>query len=357
MACLRRSLTLLIALVCSLALAQETATIRGPDIVKAGEQVKLDISVDQAPNFEGSGVQIFVTGPGSYSVNFSCALPPGEKVCHSGFRFPADVPSGTAYVSLAFYTGSRQIELPSNKLPIQVVSNPGLIFPTRAEVLVNPSQTQLLRREAARLQEQLQTLKATVANAESASRRDTTKILGAKVLEELNYIETTGAKFRDLGEKSQSEAAQAFFDDLRIGYTELLHELDQDGRTTQVTPVTGKSPFQEGSSSKKRGMYSLAAQAVFRVFEVNELAYNLVADTASLTFNLEVNSTPQGATISYRRRGDPYKQHSSPTNSILRSLPLAIWIVRFQEQGYRDLEVEFNPFVEPNRVITASLTK
>src|SRR6267378_903236 len=38
-----------------------------------------------------------------------------------------------------------------------------------------------------------------------------------------------------------------------------------------------------------------------------------------------------GATISYRRRGDSYRQHPDQTNSVIRALPYAIWTIRFQK--------------------------
>jgi hypothetical protein len=113
-------------------------------------------------------------------------------------------------------------------------------------------------------------------------------------------------------------------------------------------------------ASQNRGVvtrYPLTAQAVFRVFEVNELAYSLVADTQTLAFDLEVNSNPEGAANSYRRRGDPYKQHPNPTNSTIKSLPYAEWFIRFQKQGYHDQEIDFSAFVEPNRIVIANLQK
>ena len=51
--------------------------------------------------------------------------------------------------------------------------------------------------------------------------------------------------------------------------------------------------------------YSLVAQAVLRAFDVNELAYNVVADNGSLAFNLKVISEPTGAAVSDYRRGTP----------------------------------------------------
>jgi hypothetical protein len=103
---------------------------------------------------------------------------------------------------------------------------------------------------------------------------------------------------------------------------------------------------------------SLIAQAVFRPFETNARAYALVADLKTLTFDLEVRSIPDGATISYSRRGDKkLTPHTSPTNSIVKGLPFAIWIFHFDKQGFKSRDIEFDPFTEPNLVMTIALDK
>jgi hypothetical protein len=261
---------------------------------------------------------------------------------------------------LAFWTGSRQIDLPFKKIGFQVVANSGLVYPTKAEVIVKPSQVQLLRGEATRLQTQVQILEASVVGEQEPLGAATVRTLRSTIENELNSLQITESKFHELGDKSQVDAAQVFFDDLRTGYTEVLAGLSEKekGSSTGASITTAAWTSQTQANQRKGPRYPLTALAVLRPFELNELAYKLVADTESLTFNLEVNSNPEGATILYGRRGDtPYKQHQSPTNSTIKSLPYAIWIVRFQKQGFRDKDVEFNPFVEPNRVITANLDK
>jgi hypothetical protein len=109
------------------------------------------------------------------------------------------------------------------------------------------------------------------------------------------------------------------------------------------------------SKQQTDSRYPLLAQPVLRAFEQNELAYTLVAETASLTFDLELRSVPAGAEISYKRRGDAYQQNPNPTNSVLRSLPYAIWIVRLQKSGYQVEEREHDPFREPNHVVIVEL--
>jgi hypothetical protein len=103
--------------------------------------------------------------------------------------------------------------------------------------------------------------------------------------------------------------------------------------------------------------YPVLAQAVFRAFEQNELAYKIVSDSGTLVFDLDVSSSPTGATVSYRRRGDHYRQNVNPTNTVIKELPYAIWQVRFQKQGYREEEREHDPFRDPNHFVHVELQR
>jgi hypothetical protein len=97
------------------------------------------------------------------------------------------------------------------------------------------------------------------------------------------------------------------------------------------------------------------AEAILPAFEQNELAYKVVADTGSLTFDLEVNTAPEGADVSYRRRGDSFEKLQNKTNSSIKALTYAIWFVRFEKTGFRTEEREHDPFHEQNHVINVEL--
>ncbi len=324
------------------------------EVIRAGEQLEFTVTLDKAPNFDGGSLSVgFSAREGQGSVAGGSPTQPDQTVYHLKVRIPLAAPGGVwALTSLQFWNSTAWVNLPHKDISFRVISNPGIVYPTSAEVQVNPSQAQLLRREVLRLQAQLQMLRASVVGAEEPLTRQTLAILRTKVEAELDYLTSTEARFHELGDKSQSGPAEVFFDDLRIGYSETLSDLSPKKRGE-----TGPAIMLARQKREPLTRYPLTAQAVFRVFELNELAYTIVADTQRLIFDLEVNSNPEGADISYRRRGDPYKQHPNPTNSTIKSLPYAEWIIRFQKQGYHDQEVDFNPFVEPNRVITANLRK
>jgi hypothetical protein len=347
-----------ILLACSIAPAQESATLSGGAIVKAGESVAFTVRLNQAPNFDGGQVMYTISGPG-WSIQSSVATKQGETVYQFSVPIPVDASGGTYSVSkLSFYAGTRTTDLAINQLSFQVVPNTGLIFPTGAEVAVNPSQTQLLRTEALRLQMQVQSLKASLTGA--AGNR-VPNILRQNVQAALDSLRRTETMFRELGNSNPQPAvasSQAFFEDIRISYNEVLTALRNQARLEVAAPLKLAALRKEPAQNRPLAtQYPPLAQVAFRAFEQNELAYKIVADTQSLTFDLEVGSTPPGAMVSYHRRGDPYQHNPDPTNTVIKALPYAIWAVQFQITGYRTEEREHDPFREPNHVIHVDLKK
>jgi hypothetical protein len=103
--------------------------------------------------------------------------------------------------------------------------------------------------------------------------------------------------------------------------------------------------------------YTLVWESVFETFEQNASAYLAVADDGSLTFDLDVNSSPQEASVSYKLYGDSYKNHPNPTNTTIQNLEYATWIVRVHKEGYKDQEKTHDPSKEKNHVLYFILEK
>jgi hypothetical protein len=342
---------------CLCAGAQVSANVQVPDIVKAGETVTFKITLDTAPNFDGGAVLVWVTGPGNFITQSACEVKRDQNGCLYPLKLPPDAAGGTWYVSkLAFSAGTSQRDLSFARLPFQVMPVKGLVFPTSAQVAVSPSQVQLLRTEATRLQIRLQSLKARVEGAREPLSGQALTALSNDVANELKVLRQTEDAFNRLnGEIKTSDTAKIFFADLRASYQDTLLRLQQNRSSYQANPTIIPTGWTQPSSTDTG--YPLKAQAVFRAFERNEAAYTLVADTESLTFDLEVSSIPTGADISYHRRGDPYQPFSSLTNSVIKSLPLAIWYIQFKKQGFLEREIEHDPYTEANHVVFAELKK
>ena len=183
-----------------------------------------------------------------------------------------------------------------------------LILPTAAEAKINPSQIQLLRREALSVQAKIQTLKANLARIQPPPKRDQLiTILQRALNEALEAVQRTERSFNELaGARSELAAGKVFFADLQANYRQtlqdLVHAQAQIGIDMRFVDV---SLFDEPR-------YPALAQGTLRVLEQNELAYSIAANKEDLTFNLEVNSVPAGATIFFWRRGDSERKSNNP---------------------------------------------
>ena len=63
-------------------------------------------------------------------------------------------------------------------------------------------------------------------------------------------------------------------------------------------------------------------------------ALEKIHNTNSLTFDLQIKSTPVGASVCYKRSGDKqFKCHFEPTDTILKNLPFAIWKIKADLNG------------------------
>jgi hypothetical protein len=187
---------ILLALVgASLAAGQESATLSVSEIVKAGEKVNFEIRLDKAPNFDGA-VMYVVTSPGG-TVQSGVEAKAGQTVCHGALAIPVDASTGTwAFSRLWFSYGTRAVQLTFKGRSFEVIGNSNLVYPSRAEVSVNPSQVQLLRREATRLQQRLQSLKASLFAAQRPE--GVTSILRQGVQESISSLNTTASAFHEL---------------------------------------------------------------------------------------------------------------------------------------------------------------
>jgi hypothetical protein len=342
--------------------AQESADVTVENaIVKAGETVRFVVTVDQSPNIDDCNIQWYVGKADEVNVTQSgVALLRGQTTATIVYKVPFDSPAGRyALKKLVLMTPSaRQIPLSSKPVFFDVIANTGIKYPSSAKVSISPSQAQLLRAEALALSGRLQELKGDADILQAKGERAVILALTKAVDAELLRVLATAYRFQKLNADAKlGGVARVFFDDLEVSYRRIQVSL----KKASLTRIREQSflqnvffaPMQEKDISSLSGY--LAREAVYRTVEQNELAYNLVAETGDMSFNLRVFSSPPGAKISYGRRGDTFTVHPDPTNSMIESLPLAIWIVRFQKESFKDAEREFSPFTERERVVNVTL--
>ena len=325
------------------------------DEVIAGDGFDLTIKLDNAPNFEGGALSVtFSAAVGNASVNAGSPTKPGETVYHLRVRIPEAAPGGIWKLSrLELSNSVAWVDLPYNDVFFQVIGKPGIIYPTRAEVTINPSQKQLLRREARNLQGRIQQLKSAVSEYVRANREGAVSpLLRRNLVESADAVKATQVEFQKLTTvEGQKVSAEVFFEDLRRSYEDAISHF---GRATATLRREGH--LVRVSDSKKSSAEPLLSLAL-RPMEQNELAYKVVADEGSLTFDLEVDSTPEGAAISYHKIGDPPHPNPDPTRATIHSLIYALWIVHFEKPGFKAEDREHDPFHESNHVVHVDLQK
>lgn len=335
--------------------AQSSASISVPEFVKAGEAVQVSGTLDRAPNFTGGSVQWSISGPDGFTVQSSVELAANQSSFSFSYTIPAAAKQGMWSVSsLVFYDGvNGRIPLNFEHPSFSVIANKGLVYPGSAQIRLRPSEVQLLRGEALRIQAQIQDLKGRIKETPTSS--DLLKVLRSSMDDALAALAKTQNAYRELDAgRSRGGDIDVFFSDIRTSYTEALSSVNRR------TPARFTPAAFLGDASDSRApidIYPALAQGPLRALEHNELAYETVANADALTFNLEVTSTPAGARISYRRRGDQFTPAPDPTNATIKSLIYAIWIIRVEAPGMVAQEKEHNALNEEYHVLHFDLER
>lgn len=335
--------------------AQDEASVSAPTMVKAGERITFTITLDKAPNFDSWYINWECHGPDLNQFGGTQMFASGIKQMQVVLNIPATASAGTYHFHVIGLVSGKEFPLEGADAVFTVVRNENLVFPTKANVRISMSQAQLLRTAAGELQRRLQRFKAELnkeVNPQTALVEKTTR---ENLEEALKALTATGSEFNQLSyDNSQRTAAQIFFGDLRVSYVEALEKLQKLREQPTVNDATYGTLLVNSSASPG---YPMIAQEALRSLEQNELAYSVVVDTESLTFDLTVTSHPTGADVCYHRRGDPCHPNSNQTNTTITALPYAIWLVQFHKDGYKTEEREHDPFREPNHVINVELNR
>ena len=335
--------------------------VKADDIpVKAGENFSFTVTLDRPPNFKGAGLHYSIAGPEGHPViNTGITLEPDQRVYKASFGIAAGAPGGTWTLTITGVSDGLTIypfRTPKHQT-FQVIANPNLVLPTAVSIVVNPSQQQLLRKAGGSLQLRIQDLKAAIASYQEANQQGRIpQVLRTNVDDALKALQMTEMEFKKLATaQSQSDVAQVFFGDLRLNYDEVLQNLEHS--SAGVSRPAGFVNAAFSGKAPAKTPYPLLAQAALRAFEANELAYNIAAESSSLTFDLRVTSNPAGAVVSYYRRGDTPHSYADPTNMVIPSLTYAIWYVKIEKSGYKPQVREHDPFHSVDHVVNVELSQ
>lgn len=228
--------------------------------------------------------------------------------------------SGLALLGTLLYAGTGQGQVPI----------PPAQFP--APVSINSEQIALLTKEAGTLETRITQAEGSLKGMGTEQPQKAAVFLSDRAQAEAATVVSTRAAFLNLSGNNplQRRAADLFFGQFENQYRQL------SGSTPKAANPTTLSTFR------------------IRAFDVlvnNMRAYQAVATAKALTFDLDVASAPAGASVSYRRAGDPYQRNADPTNTTVRNLVYAIWSVRAELPNRQPQEKEHNPWREPNHVL------
>jgi hypothetical protein len=340
------------------AVAQDSAEISiNNTVVKAGETVQFIVTLDRPNDVADSYIRYTLALAGGGIINSgSGEMPRGLRKVTIIYKVPFDAEGGRYELrDLVFVSAAgKTVPLHAKSVPFDVIPNKDITYPTSAEVAINPSQVQLFRTAALSLAKRLQELRGNARTLQAKGPEAVSAELRKALHRELDAVKQTSERFRALGGNAVlQESARIFFSDLSLSYLNIDARLSPE-RLGQAQGLRNFSnAFAQAPKSNSSGY--LAQEAVYRAAEQNELAYNIVANTGNLSFDLTVISAPTGATIRYGRRGDTLKEHTDPTKATIQSLPLAIWIIHFHKEGFQDQEREFNPFTEHEKLVDVTL--
>jgi hypothetical protein len=249
---------------------QESAIIGVPEFIKAGEDLRFTIKLDKAPSFDGGVIQFSLTVGGTVSTT-TPPISAGQKDVPVIFHIPATTKGGKCTIHiLGFWTGLDTVPIKAPDIYFEVVPNSNLILPTAAEIQINPSQIQLLRRASFSLQLQVQEFKAALAQHGQGSSASLDAVIQRNFVEALGALKKTQLSFRELGDaNAKGDNERIFFDDLQYSYEEVLKSLSREQKKTSSTSrdVNVWGSLVNASQTKAPNSESpILAQAALRPF-------------------------------------------------------------------------------------------
>jgi len=344
-----------IALACAAGQTASTASC-GDYSIRAGETLKIQLKFDKPVDVDGGQIQLVITPPNAIvgGLYGSAQTKSGVDRYEIPVKIPLSATGGDWMLDRVklYIEGREPYAVPVTHCTFKIIAALKPTLPTAASASISPSQTQLLRKEALNVQTRMEQLKSTFQQYVSSNQTGSlSDVLRNSLTQSKNSLDGTQTEFQRLGsDPKQQPNADILFDDLRRGYGDAISQLSRSARgaAPQLWRVSNSLLAQEPP------LLALALHPLER----NARAFSTVADSGSLVFDLVVESSPQGAKITYFRKGDATPRTSSDmTRAIIRGLPYAVWIVRLEMNGFKPAVLEFDPFTEPNTVVHVDLQK
>lgn len=343
-----------------------TVHIEAPPSVEAGNVYEFTVTLDRYPTDISKNCKLHLMVGGSRpDFGFPpVEILPGRLSYPFAHQFEPDSPGGLykleayefAYLRENMDRGCWMPKLQGNlHAAFNVEPSRKLVTPTSVAVTVNPSQIELLRGEADRLRAKERHLREQLASQDSSAQKI---VLQSTLREALAELEQTKNKFIDLqkgAEPTSGNLAKTFFDDIKRTYNDAWDALAKTSASLSHVPPTLRQVHYAFGERTLR-LYSVSDAALESILH-NAAAYDVVALSKSLTFTLEVISQPKGATISYKLRGEDYRELGHETDWRIENLARAVYFVRVHKNGYQEKEKLFDAIKETGTSISFELER
>lgn len=129
-------------------------------------------------------------------------------------------------------------------------------------------------------------------------------------------LKRTQESFNQDLDKTSIANSNAFFSDISNRYARTERAVDQMTRNNIVS----------------------VKYQVLNAVSYTASVYRGVRDRGSLTFDLEIDTQPQGALVEYRREGEDYTTYEDPSNTTIHNLVIASWQIHVELKGYKPAE-------------------
>ncbi len=310
-------------------------------VLGAGDSIGLEVDLPEMP-VELNGTIGYDTPMGMGVAHNLCAkVVPNQRHYKCEFRIPEHADSMVIHiVNWVWYAGDTNIKLDIPPTTLRVIGNPPIVLTGHAGFKITLSQTQLLRQAAFRLDQRTKDLQARVKELQQAQEGPDklNRILQDHVDDAVSALQSTEEDFQSpVSDHNELERSKIFFDDLRRRYRDALADLKRSAHGAAVA-----NPIVLAADHRQTLDYIDMARPVISASEDNIAGYLAVAEGGSTGFDLEVSSTPQGATVFYYRVGDSPKEWGKPTDTTITALAYARWHLRFVKRGYHTIDRPFD---------------
>ncbi len=353
------SVTLFVAVPTKL-LAQNVAKLTlSKGVVEAGDSVVIGLSVEPAPSYSGV-IRIGFNPPNGSTnppITSGVQIRQGEREVSLTLVVPADTLSGIYQLSYVQFGLSRTTDLTFAPTSLQVLAGKNLVGPKEAKVSLNLTQKQYLQTQSDELQHLREKVVARLSR--DATRTPSTDSFLIQAIEEADRL-LLQAKvgYVSLFSGSQNRIPP-FFEDFDRNYRALIIDLraESQRQSKRMLSDNGKLVlsalsahtilYTQGSNqSSLSGSLPPNASTTIDWLTRNIRAYLKVAEDGSDEFSISFSSTPSGASISYMRTGEPYKDMADRTDINDLKFPLAMWTFKFSKPGCEPGFVRPDPYME-----------